>query len=382
MHAVVRRRKREIIMAARRGAWSHYYLVAFVLSLVGTAATLAGAAPQVPCYFVFGDSLVDSGNNNVIVSLARANYPPYGIDFAGGPTGRFSNGLTTVDVISKLLGFNDFIPPFAGATTAQLLTGVNFASAAAGIRGETGQQLGGRISFSGQIENYKATVQALVTMLGGEVAAAAHLRRCIFTVGMGSNDYLNNYFMPAFYNTGSRYTPQQYAEVLAAQYARLLQVLYRYGARKVALMGVGQVGCSPNELAQLSGNGVTCVDRINAAIRGFNQRLAALVDQFNAALPGAHFTYVNVYGMFEDIMRDPGAHGLKVTNRGCCGVGRNNGQVTCLPFQLPCANRHEYLFWDAFHPTEAANILVGQRIYSAKMKSDVHPVDIRTLARL
>lgn len=59
------------------------------------------AQPQVPCYFIFGDSLVDNGNNNRIASLARANYLPYGIDFPGGPTGRFSNGRTTVDVIGK-----------------------------------------------------------------------------------------------------------------------------------------------------------------------------------------------------------------------------------------------------------------------------------------
>lgn len=58
--------------------------------------------PQVPCYFIFGDSLVDNGNNNNIQSLARANYLPYGIDFPGGPTGRFSNGKTTVDVIGKI----------------------------------------------------------------------------------------------------------------------------------------------------------------------------------------------------------------------------------------------------------------------------------------
>lgn len=56
-------------------------------------------APQVPCYFIFGDSLVDNGNNNNMASLAVANYPPYGIDFPGGPSGRFSNGLTTVDAI-------------------------------------------------------------------------------------------------------------------------------------------------------------------------------------------------------------------------------------------------------------------------------------------
>ena len=62
----------------------------------------ARAQPQVPCYFIFGDSLVDNGNNNGIASLARANYLPYGIDFPDGPTGRFSNGRTTVDVIGNL----------------------------------------------------------------------------------------------------------------------------------------------------------------------------------------------------------------------------------------------------------------------------------------
>nr|CAB3460966.1 unnamed protein product [Digitaria exilis] len=362
----------------RRASWQ---MAVAILAVLGAAATPAGAAPQVPCYFIFGDSLVDSGNNNFIVSMARANYPPYGIDFAGGPSGRFSNGLTTVDVLAKLLGFEDFIPPFAGASSQQLLSGVNFASAAAGIREETGQQLGGRISFRGQVENYQSAVQELVSILGDEDSAATHLSKCIFTVGMGSNDYLNNYFMPAFYNTGSRYTPEQYAESLTSDYSKLLQVMYRYGARKVALIGVGQVGCSPNELAQRSADGVTCVEGINSAIRIFNRRLIGLVDQFNR-LPGAHFTYVNVYDIFDDILRSPGAHGLRVTNAGCCGVGRNNGQVTCLPFQMPCANRHEYLFWDAFHPTEAANVLVGQRTYSARLASDVHPVDIRTLARL
>ncbi|KAM3405410.1 hypothetical protein ACQJBY_008098 [Aegilops geniculata] len=365
---------------AGRACW--WRSLAVVLAVLGAAATTAGAAPQVPCYFVFGDSLVDNGNNNGIVSLARANYPPYGVDFAGGPTGRFSNGLTTVDVISKLLGFDDFIPPFAGATSDQLLTGVNFASAAAGIREETGQQLGGRISFSGQVQNYQSAVEQLVSILGDEDAAASRLSRCIFTVGMGSNDYLNNYFMPAFYDTGSRYTPAQYADDLAARYTQLLRALYSYGARKVALIGVGQVGCSPNELATQSANGVACVDRINVAVRMFNQRLVGMVDQFNRLLPGAHFTYVNIDGIFSDILRAPGGHGLKVTNRGCCGVGRNNGQVTCLPFQTPCPNRNEYLFWDAFHPTEAANVLVGQRAYAARLTSDVHPVDLRTLARL
>jgi hypothetical protein len=77
------------------------------------AVVVVRAEPQVPCYFVFGDSLVDNGNNNDIASLARANYPPYGIDFPGGATGRFSNGLTTVDAICKLAALPIDQAPFS-----------------------------------------------------------------------------------------------------------------------------------------------------------------------------------------------------------------------------------------------------------------------------
>ena len=54
---------------------------------------------KVPAMFIFGDSLIDNGNNNNLPSFAKANYFPYGIDFDGGPTGRFSNGYTMVDEI-------------------------------------------------------------------------------------------------------------------------------------------------------------------------------------------------------------------------------------------------------------------------------------------
>lgn len=73
-----------------------------VCCVVFAVLQLAIGDPQVPCYFIFGDSLVDNGNNNQLQSLARADYLPYGIDF-GGPTGRFSNGKTTVDEIGKCI---------------------------------------------------------------------------------------------------------------------------------------------------------------------------------------------------------------------------------------------------------------------------------------
>jgi phospholipase/lecithinase/hemolysin len=283
---------------------------------------------------------------------------------------------------AELLGFDDYIPPYAVASGNDILKGVNYASAAAGIRAETGQQLGGRISFSGQVNNYQNTVSQVVNILGDEDTAADYLKKCIYTVGMGSNDYLNNYFMPQYYSTSRQYSPEAYADVLIQQYTQGLRTLYNYGARKVALIGIGQVGCSPSELAQGSPDGRTCVARINSACQIFNNKLKSVVDQFNNNFADAAFIYINAYGIFQDLIQRPAAFGFSVTNAGCCGVGRNNGQITCLPLQTPCQNRDQYLFWDAFHPTEAANIVVGKRSYRAQSAGDAYPIDISRLAQL
>ncbi|WCJ27298.1 GDSL esterase/lipase At1g29670 [Euphorbia peplus] len=351
-------------------------LAVVAVQLIGT-----GLGQQVPCYFIFGDSLVDNGNNNQLQSLARADYMPYGIDF-GGPTGRFCNGKTTVDVIAQQLGFTGFIPPYSTARGRTILGGVNYASAAAGIREETGRQLGDRISFSGQVRNYQNTVSQIVSILGSEDAAATYLSKCIYSIGLGSNDYLNNYFMPQFYTSSRQYTPEQYANVLIQQYTTQLQNLYNYGARKFALIGLGQIGCSPSELAQNSPDGKTCVARINSANQIFNTKLKSLVDQFNGNTPDSKFVYINAYGIFQDMINNAARYGFRVTNAGCCGVGRNNGQITCLPGQNPCRNRNEYVFWDAFHPSEASNVVIGRRSYSAQSASDAYPFDIRRLAQI
>lgn len=83
---------------------------------------------------------------------------------------------------------------------------------------------GQRITFSGQVANYKNTVSQVVELLGDENTAADYLRRCIYTIGMGSNDYLNNYFMPQFYATSRQYNPEQYAEDLINRYKEQLNV--------------------------------------------------------------------------------------------------------------------------------------------------------------
>lgn len=85
--------------------------------------------------------------------------------------------------------------------------------------------------------------------------------------------------------------------------------MYKYGARKFVLNGVGQIGCSPNALAQNSADGSTCVQRINAANQIFNNKLKALVDDFNSNSPDAKFIYINGYGIFQDLIDNPSAFG-------------------------------------------------------------------------
>ncbi|KAH1133909.1 hypothetical protein GYH30_012356 [Glycine max] len=78
-----------------------------ILSLVlviGVIISRAEAKPR--AFFVFGDSLVDNGNNNYMATTTCVDAPPYGIDYPPShrPTGCFSNGYNIPNLISQRLG--------------------------------------------------------------------------------------------------------------------------------------------------------------------------------------------------------------------------------------------------------------------------------------
>lgn len=86
-------------------------LVILFLILCGTAMAHTSRRP-VPALYVFGDSLFDSGNNNLLPTLAKANFLPYGVNFGRGPTGRFTNGRTVADFIGiyiHIYALNEFL---------------------------------------------------------------------------------------------------------------------------------------------------------------------------------------------------------------------------------------------------------------------------------
>ncbi|KAK4803135.1 hypothetical protein SAY86_001338 [Trapa natans] len=358
----------EVVTAARLAAGQQV--------AINVTAADGGGREMVPAMFVFGDSLIDNGNNNGLASFAKANYYPYGIDFNGGPTGRFSNGYTMVDEIAELLGL-PLIPAYSEASEQQMLHGVNYASAAAGILDITGRNFVGRIPFNEQIRNFQNTLDQITGDIGADSMANA-IARCLFFIGMGSNDYLNNYLMPN-YDTRNQYNGQQFADLLVQQYTRQLTTLYNLGARKLVIAGIGLMGCIPSILAQ-SPQG-SCSDEVNHLIQPFNANVKTMINNLNSNLPGARIIYIDVAHMFQDLLVNARSYGFSVVDRGCCGIGRNRGQITCLPFQTPCPNREQYVFWDAFHPTEAVNVLMGRKAFSGDA-SNVYPINIEQLASL
>ncbi|GMH19438.1 hypothetical protein Nepgr_021279 [Nepenthes gracilis] len=322
--------------------------------------------PQVKCFFIFGDSLSDSGNNNGLQTLARANFLPYGIDFPGGPTGRFTNGRTIVDLIGDHLGLGNYIPPFANATGREILNGVNYASGSAGILPATGQLAGGGISFEVQLQNHQLTISSISRLLGGE--APGYLSECLYSVYIGSNDYMLNYFSPGSSATRN-YSPKQFTNDLIDQISQRLKNLYELGARRVVVFGLAPMGCLP--LFQVTGS---CDNNINNAIEDFNYKLKDLVDKFNKEYPDAQFIFVDTFSITSPNLS---SLGLPVLNLPCCGVGN----IYCLPMSSACQNRNGYAYWDDAHPTEAANRVVANRAYKAQHPNDTYPTDISHLVQ-
>ena len=83
-------------------------LIVFVLFCNTKAAIQLPPNIIVPAVIAFGDSIVDTGNNNHLKSVIKCNFAPYGKDLKG-PLGRFCNGKVPVDLIGTSLSLSLWI---------------------------------------------------------------------------------------------------------------------------------------------------------------------------------------------------------------------------------------------------------------------------------
>ncbi|XP_074574619.1 GDSL esterase/lipase At5g37690-like [Curcuma longa] len=346
-------------------------LLTLIVSLLFSASFTITTATKKPVLYVFGDSLSDVGNNNYLTfSLAKSDYPWYGIDYNSGiPTGRFTNGRTTGDIIAAKLGIPS-PPPYLSLSEYDdaMLKGVNYASGGAGILNETGIYFVEKLSFDDQIRCYEKTKEAITLKLG-RVASEKLSNEAIFLVGLGSNDYINNFLQP-FLADGHIYTLQEFEDLLINTLERQLARLYFAGARKVIFQGLSPMGCIPSQRAKAVDG--QCLDFVNDYVLRFNKRVKYVLAALNSMLPSAQMTFGDCYNAVLDLINRPKVYGFKISHTSCCNVDTTVGGL-CLPNSNPCRDRREYVFWDAYHPTDAANEVLANILFSDPEVTRVHP---------
>ncbi|XP_042515963.1 GDSL esterase/lipase 7-like [Macadamia integrifolia] len=313
-------------------------------------------SPLVPALYIFGDSLVDSGNNNHLPTSAKVNFKPYGIDFPEGPTGRFTNGKTSVDFIAEFLGL-PLVPPYNGLSVAQkseTITGINYASGSAGILRETGSALGKNLALEVQVELFKETVNNyLPKNFKTKDQLLQYLSKSIFVVCIGGNDYINNYILPAQYNSSRLYPPEQYAGILLKEFKQHLQDIYNLGARKFLVFNISPIGCIPAML-KLKNLTFGCANDINQLVSPYNEGFPNMLQELSTTLHGSTFVHGNInFPLSHFLNHNPFKNGFISANP-CCITNDETHQ--CLEDEEPCNDRTTHIFWDAVHPTQPVNV--------------------------
>ncbi|XP_022867452.1 GDSL esterase/lipase At5g55050-like isoform X2 [Olea europaea var. sylvestris] len=314
----------------------------FLFFLVLYFANSYSKAQSVPAIYVFGDSLVDVGNNKHLpLSLLRADLPHNGVDYPGGkPTGRFSNGKNSADFLAEKLGLTT-APPYLSQPNDVFVKGVNFASGGAGIFNATNEDvIKQTIPLPIQLGYFSLVHQRLVKQLG-TASAQEHLSKSLFPVVIGSNDLINF--------SKSKNTPQQFVNLMVSSLKEVLKGLHGLGARKFLVVGTSPIGCAPKQRFQSTTN--ECNAEVNSLSKNYNQ------------------------GLQSD---NPTTYGFNETKAACCGLGKLKARVPCTPVSEYCSNRSNHVFWDIYHPTQTTAHTFIDILFSDS-REYVTPVTIQQL---
>ncbi|CAJ1975715.1 unnamed protein product [Sphenostylis stenocarpa] len=330
--------------------------------------------------FIFGDSTVDSGNNNFIDTIPenKADYKPYGQNgFFPQPTGRFSDGRIIVDFIAEYAKL-PLIPPFL-QPNADYSNGVNFASGGAGVLAETNQGL--VIDLQTQLSHFE-DVRNLLSEKLGEKKAKEFISESIYFISIGSNDYMGGYLgnpkMQEIYN------PEQYVGMVIGNLTQAIQTLYEKGARKFGFLSLSPLGCLPALRAlNPEANKGGCFEAASALALAHNNAFSNVLTSLDHFLQGFMYSNSNFYDWLRDRIDNPTKYGFKDGVNACCGSGPYGGMFSCggrkkvTEFSL-CDNGGDHVWWDAFHPTENIHHQFAKALWNGP-SSSVGPYNLQTL---
>ncbi|CAK7349077.1 unnamed protein product [Dovyalis caffra] len=354
------------------------FLLSFLIVFALVSSFKFAKAQMVPAMFVFGDSLVDVGNNNYLpVSVAKADFPHNGIDFpTKKATGRFCNGKNAADLLAQKVGLPTS-PPYLSVSqknASSFMTGVNFASGGAGIFNGKDQSLGQSVPLTKQVGYYESVYENLVQKLGLS-GTQKLLSKSLFVVVVGGNDLLD---YSGSSDLQKKSTPQQYVDLMVLTLKELLKRLYTSGARKFVFSGAGPIGCIPSQRIKNQTDKESCNESTNALAVTYNEGLKSMLQELKSNLNVISYSYFDTYAMLHNIIQDPGTYGFTEVKAACCGLGKLNAKIPCLPISKYCPDRRNHVFWDLYHPTEATAGILVDSIFDGTSQY-TFPMNVRQL---
>nr|XP_043620366.1 GDSL esterase/lipase At5g45960-like [Erigeron canadensis] len=325
--------------------------------------------------FVFGDSTVDPGNNNYLPTIARANYPPYGKDFANHvATGRFSNGRLVTDFIGEFIGLKRNLPPYLdpSLTMNDLMTGVSFASSAGGYDPLT-SKVNGALTMMQQLELFKEYKAKLEVSIGKQKTDDI-VRRAGYVVSSGTNDFALNYYGPTLVQRSAYPNISDYHHFMWHNIERFLQGLLDEGAKVIGIVGVPPIGCLPAMITLHSKEFVTnrkCIENLNDVSKKFNQMLQNNLKGLKTK--GTKIVYGDIYKPIINMVEQKTQYGFEEVQKGCCGTGLIEADFLCNFNSQLCDDVSKYVFWDSVHPTEKVYKLIYESLRTSVLKEISKP---------
>ncbi|KAL8089171.1 GDSL esterase/lipase At1g58430-like [Apium graveolens] len=310
--------------------------------------------PNITTVLVFGDSSVDTGNNNYLPTFAKANHNPYGQNFPGQvPTGRFSDGKLVPDFLVSELGIKETIPPFLqpNLSNFELISGVNFASAGAGYDDFTGS-IFDVIPLSQQTGYVRQYFEKLVSIVG-EKEARMIMSRALVVISAGTNDFLFNYYTVP--TRKLQFNISSYQNFVQTRLKNFVKELYSLGLRIMVVSGLPPIGCLPFQRALERLVIKECIQDQNWDSQSYNDKLKKLLQIIQNDLKGSKILYSDIYDPVMKMINNPQEYGFAETRRGCCGTGifLETGPF-CIATSSMCSNSSKYLFFDSVHPGQEA----------------------------
>lgn len=280
--------------------------VVLALGVSGTSM----ASPTFSDVYVFGDSLSDTGNVADQLGSGLGGIIGY------GGNGRFSDGPVWHEYLSDDLGLS------GASTEISRNGGNNYAYGGALI---DGSESGFEGAFIRSVENQIAEFTGGVGSGGADSDA-------LYIAWGGGNDMRGI--------SGASDPVAAIGQVINT-FRDSLTGLIDAGAESLMVPNLPNLGMIPEFL------GTSEQGQAEAVSIAWNDGITAMLDDL-ANETEAEFYYLDVFGIFADVLENPEALGFTNVDGECRGV--------FLGFiETSCSNPEEYVFWDEIHPTTASH---------------------------